>query len=655
MASAVDPIERSEVREDEAAAVARPGAWQRFAANRLALTGLVIVALIVLISLAAPWLPLADPNATAPAQRLQPPFSAGALLGTDQLGRDLLSRLVWGTRVSLAVGLAASIAAALIGSAIGLLAAYFGRATDQVLMRAIDMLMAFPYLLLALAIVAALGPGLLNALLAIAVVNIPFFARTVRGTTLGLVRREFVDAAWLSGFSDARIILGEILPNIAPVIIVMLSTTLGWMILETAGLSFLGLGAQPPQADLGSMLGDGRRLLVNAPHLAILPGLLILILVVGINLLGDGLRDLLDPRLKSGVLARPVARTDAAPLAERSRGLAPLPGQPTAALRLRGLQTRFLIGKSLHRAVDGVSLALQPGETLGLVGESGSGKSVTALSVLGLVASPPGRIAGGEIRLGELELASLPLRRLQDVRGSRIAYVFQDPQTTLDPIMRVGEQVAETIRRHQRLGRRAAWEGAVSLLAQVGLPEPGEKARAYPHELSGGQRQRVVIAMALANDPEVIIADEPTTALDVTTQARILELLARLGRDRGLALLLITHDLGVVAEVCDRVAVMYAGRIVEQGSVADVLDRPLHPYTRRLLACVPVLGRPERALDAIPGLPPPADRLPEGCAFAPRCELVLPACRGGEIELASVAPGHTSRCIRAQELRDAAA
>ncbi|MEZ5865590.1 MAG: ABC transporter permease, partial [Geminicoccaceae bacterium] len=313
----------------------RTSAWARLSRNGLAVVGLAIVVAIVGIALLAPVLPLADPDITAPANRLLPPFSHGAWLGTDQLGRDMLSRLVWGARVSIAVGVAATLVAAFVGSTIGLVAAYFGRLADNVLMRGVDMLMAFPYLLLALAIVAALGPGLLNALLAIAVVNIPFFARSVRGATLGLVQREFIEAARLSGYSNARIILSELLPNVLPVIVITMSTTVGWMILETAGLSFLGLGAQPPQADLGSMLGDGRNLVITAPHVAIVPGMLILVLVIGINLLGDGLRDVLDPRLKSGALSRPVARTAVAP--GRPSGA----GDRGALLEVRNLRTEF--------------------------------------------------------------------------------------------------------------------------------------------------------------------------------------------------------------------------------------------------------------------------------------------------------------------------
>jgi peptide/nickel transport system permease protein len=622
----------------------RTSAWGRLSRNGLAVAGLAIVVVIVAIAVAAPLLPLADPNVTAPANRLLTPFSDGAWLGTDQLGRDMLSRLVWGARVSIAVGVAATLVAALIGSTIGLVAAYFGRITDNVLMRGVDMLMAFPYLLLALAIVAALGPGLMNALLAIAVVNIPFFARSVRGATLGLVNREFIEAARLSGFSDTRIILSELLPNVLPVIVITMSTTVGWMILETAGLSFLGLGAQPPQADLGSMLGDGRSLIINAPHVSVVPGVLILVLVIGINLLGDGLRDVLDPRLKSGALSRPVARTAVAPSPPSGTG------DKGALLEVSGLETEFRVGKRVLKAVNGVDFSLQPGESLGIVGESGSGKSVTALSILGLVPTPPGIIAKGAIRFQGTDLLRLPLKDLQDIRGNRIAYIFQDPLTTLNPLIRVGDQVEETLIRHQGLRPRAAMAQAVELLDAVGIPEPRQKARAFPHELSGGQRQRVVIAMALANRPDLIIADEPTTALDVTTQARVLELLNDLRRETGAALIFITHDLGVVSELCERVLVMYAGKVVESGPVAELFAAPRHPYTAALLRCVPVLGQPERSLDAIPGLPPAVDDLPRGCAFADRCPLVVADCRRREILLAKAGEARRSRCLRWQEV-----
>ena len=626
---------------------ARPSAWARLTRNRMASLGLVLLTVIVLIVLAAPVLPLLPPNVTNVAQRLRPVLTPGHPLGTDQLGRDILSRLIWGTQLSLAVGVVAALAASFIGSVIGLLAAFRGGIVDTLLMRGIDMLMAFPYLLLALAIVAVLGPGLVHAMMAIIVVNVPFFARGVRGGALSIVHADFMAAARLSGLSDWRIVTSELLPNVMPGIVIGVSTTIGWMILETAGLSFLGLGAQPPQADLGGMLGEGRNLLQVAPHVATIPGVVILLLAIGINLVGDGLRDVLDPKLKAGGLARASARTASAPGEERRRGL-PLPGAlARLPLAIRGLRTEFRVGRSVYAAVGGVDIAIGPGEAVGVVGESGSGKTVTALSVLGLVASPPGSVVGGEILHHGEDLVEAGLRRLQDVRGRRIAFVFQDPQTTLNPLIPVGEQVAESIRRHQGVGRSEATRRAIALLESVRIPEPAQKAQSYPHELSGGQRQRVVIAIALANDPELIIADEPTTALDVTTQARVLKLLNELRRERGAALLFISHDFGVIASVCDRVHVMYGGRVVESGPVAEVLGQPRHPYTQRLLACVPELGRRGRPIVPIPGLPPSTDALPPGCAFAPRCELAQPRCRLGEIALRPVGPDHAARCVLA--------
>jgi peptide/nickel transport system permease protein len=419
------------------------------------------------------------------------------------------------------------------------------------------------------------------------------------------------------------------------------------MILETAGLSFLGLGAQPPQADLGGMLGEGRNLVQVAPHVATIPGLVILALAIGVNLVGDGLRDVLDPKLKSGGLARVHAQTAAAPAAERQQRLTPPGGEARLPLAVRGLETRFEIGREIYLAVHGVSFAVRPGESIGLVGESGSGKTVTALSIAGLVATPPGRIVEGEILHHGEDLVGAPLARLQAIRGGRIAYVFQDPQTSLNPLIPVGEQIAESIRRHQGLRGADAMQRTIELIDAVRIGDPANRARAYPHELSGGQRQRIGIAMALANDPELIIADEPTTALDVTTQAQVLALLNELRRARDAALVFISHDFGVIAEICDHVHVMYGGRIVESGAVADVLADPRHPYTQRLLACAPELGRPDRTIRPIEGLPPAANALPPGCAFAPRCDLAEPRCRSGEIELTAIGETRLVRCIRA--------
>lgn len=570
---------------------ARASLWSLWASNRLALAGGIITLFIVVAAALAPLLPLPDPNAIHPAARLLPVFSSQAILGTDQLGRDLLSRLLWGAGLSLGVGVAATLSACIVGSVIGLVAAYVGGRADSVLMRLIDMIMAFPYLLLALAIVAVLGPGLLNALLAIAIVNIPFFARTVRGVALSLVQRPFMEAARLSGASHVRIVLRELLPNVLPVIIVTMSTTLGWMILETAGLSFLGLGAQPPQADLGSLLGDARRLVLLAPHLALVPGLLIMFLVIGINLAGDGLRDVLDPRLQGDTLQAPSPSTTIKRPPPREAD-----SSPASLLSVRGLTVdRRLPGGRLGRpVVDHVSLDVSSGQVVGLVGESGSGKSVLALSLLALAPSPPMQIVDGSVVLGGQDLLTQSLRGWQDLRGKRVAIVFQDPLTTLNPLMPVGAQIAEVIARHLPCGRSERQARVLALIERVGLPSPEATSQAYPHQLSGGQRQRIGIAMALAAEPDIIIADEPTTALDVTTKVKILDLLSALRTEQGLSIILISHDLSVIERVCDHVLVMYQGQIVEEGPTSDILSAPQHPYTQRLLDAVPVLGRPEK-------------------------------------------------------------
>ncbi|TCP61662.1 peptide/nickel transport system permease protein [Rhodovulum bhavnagarense] len=610
--------------------------------NRLAALGATVLSALLIVVLITPLLPLPDPNATATAERFARPFTEGHILGTDHLGRDLLSRLLHGTRLSLAVGIAAALIAAIIGSTIGLVAGYFGGRIDNVIMRGIDMLMAFPYILLALAIVAALGPGLMNALIAVAAVNIPFFARNIRGITVGLAGREFIDAARLSGLGHTRILVGELLPNVLPTIVIAMSTTVGWMILETAGLSFLGLGSQPPVADLGSMLGEARAALITAPHTSVVPGVMIFLIVMSINLLGDGVRDALDPRLKSGALSRPRAVT----LVDRK---GPVPAaEQRGLLDLDALETQFHVGKRVYRAVGGVSLYVKSGECVGVIGESGSGKSVTALSVMGLVPSPPGVITGGAVRYEGEDLLGARYETLRRRRGENVAYIFQDPLATLHPLYKIGDQLIEAIRVHHDTPPKEARAKALDLLRAVRIPNAESRLDNYPHEMSGGMRQRVGIAMAMANDPDVIIADEPTTALDVTVQAQILALLDDLRRERGLAIIFITHDFGVVAQLCDRVAVMYAGRIVEEGPTMQVLDAPAHPYTKRLIACVPELGSGKRKLASIPGLPPVVDNLPEGCAFAPRCDKARDDCRRGAILLAGRGL-RAVRCIHPEE------
>jgi oligopeptide/dipeptide ABC transporter ATP-binding protein len=318
-------------------------------------------------------------------------------------------------------------------------------------------------------------------------------------------------------------------------------------------------------------------------------------------------------------------------------------------LEVRGLTTAFRTGSGEVTAIDDVSFAVDAGEVLGIVGESGSGKSVTALTIMGLLPQPPARIAAGSIHFDGKDLTKLSDTAMQKIRGPGIAMVFQEPMTSLNPVFTIGDQITETLRAHERLPTRVQRQRAIAMLDKVGIPSASRRLDDYPHQLSGGQRQRVMIAIALCCNPRLLIADEPTTALDVTIQAQILDLLLDLRDEFGMAVIVITHNMGVVAETADRVMVMYAGRVIEQAPVAGIFDRPLHPYTRGLLSCVPSLERETERLTAIPGtLPEPAHR-PPGCRFAPRCGLSIDACTASLPALRPLAPSHDVACIRADE------
>jgi peptide/nickel transport system ATP-binding protein len=316
-------------------------------------------------------------------------------------------------------------------------------------------------------------------------------------------------------------------------------------------------------------------------------------------------------------------------------------------LEIRGLKTHFFTEEGVVRAVDGVDLHIDKGETLGVVGESGCGKTVTALSVMKLIPMPPGKIVAGQMLYEGRDLVTLPPAQMRKVRGKEISMVFQEPMTSLNPVFTIGEQIAEAVRLHEGLGRRAAMDKTVEMLKLVHIPNPERRVKEYPHQLSGGMRQRVMIAMALSCNPKLLIADEPTTALDVTIQAQILELLNELKAKLGMAVLLITHDMGVIAETAQRVMVMYAGKVVEEASVKELFKEPLHPYTQGLLRSIPRIdtaATQKKRLEAIPGVVPSLLHLPQGCRFAPRCQFVKPAYTEKEPPLKEVKSGHKVAC-----------
>ena len=607
-----------------------------------AVLGLVIVSLLSIGAVLAPAIAPHDPNEVDVLRKFSSP-SAEFPLGTDHLGRDVLSRLLFGGRISIGTCLVAGVLVGVVGTAIGLLAGYRGGLVDGIVGRVIDLLLAFPPFLLAMAVLGLLGPGLRNLTLVLVAVEWALYARIVRSAVLVERQKEYVDAAQASGASSLRIMARHVLPNIVAPIVVLVTLDMGIILLEISGLSFLGLGVSPPTAEWGAMLSEGRTYLSQAPQMMLFPGLAIFLLVLGFNLVGDGLRDALDPhtrrllrgrhrrllpdRRKSPDRSRLVAGTKrgrrpaTAPAAAVTPPTAGRSGDGGPILSVRDLTVSFDTQDGVVRAVDGLSYDVYPNEVLGIVGESGSGKSVSSLAVMALL--PDSAVVEGEVIFRGQDLMHLPERERRKLRGNRLAIVSQDALAALNPVFTIGNQVAEAVTAHQPgMSKAARRSRAIELLDLVGIPNPSARVDQYPHEFSGGMRQRVMIAMAIANEPDVLIADEPTTALDVTVQAQVLEVLERIKERTRSAIVLITHDLGVVAGVADRVMVMYAGRPAETGAVDEIFYRPRHPYTLGLLASLPRLdGATEsRRLHRIKGQPPSLILVPPGCPFHPRCD-----------------------------------
>ncbi|MCB9945747.1 MAG: dipeptide/oligopeptide/nickel ABC transporter permease/ATP-binding protein [Geminicoccaceae bacterium] len=616
----------------------------------LLLPGLSLLALLVL-AYGAPWIAPHDPIAMDVAGRLKPP-SADHWLGQDEYGRDILSRLLYGARVSLSVAIIASLAAMVIGVTLGLVGGYFRGLAEIFTLRLVDIVLSFPPILLALLIVTLFGPGAVTLTACLSVLLAPGFARVTYGEVLSISQLDYVEAVRALGAGSPRIVLKTVLPNVAGPILVQLSLTVASAILIESGLSFLGLGVIPPDPSWGLMIRGARGYMNYSAMGLIWPCLALIVTVLIFNAMCDAMRDLFDPR------ARPVdSAAVAAALPDRT-ALADHADETRAdnILEVKDLATHIMTERGVVKAVDGVSFSLVPGETLAVVGESGSGKSMTGLSIMGLLPEPAGYIARGSIRLRRRDGSALHVEtasdeELRSIRGDDVAMIFQEPMTALNPVYRIGDQITEAIRQHRDITRKEARRLAVNALDKVGIPDPATRIDAFPHELSGGMRQRAMIAMALALEPALLIADEPTTALDVTIQAQILELLKSLQRtsDPPLAMIFITHNLGVVAELADRVMVVYAGDVVEEGPMREVFDHPRHPYTRGLLDSVPRPGSRER-LRAIAGVvPSPFDR-PAGCHFAPRCALARDLCRRDAPQLVETAPGHRSRCHFWQEV-----
>jgi peptide/nickel transport system permease protein len=637
--------------------------FARFAHNKGAVIGLLYLMVVGVVALAASVLSPDNPVAQNLTQANVGP-SIHHLLGTDDLGRDILSRLLYGSRISIRVSLEVVGLALIVAIPVGLAAGYLGGKVDNLLMRFMDAALSFPALVLALAVAGVLGPGVNNAALAIAIVFVPTFARLIRGQALAVSAEPYVDASRAIGTRPVAIVCRRVFPNVMPAMIVQVALALGAALLIEAGLSFLGLGAQPPTPSWGSMLREAYdNSLFTAAWQLVIPGAAIASAVLAFNAVGDGLAGAwgISPERPAKTRARRgdgrrVASEDAARLRSKrgitavSRATAAVPtAERSARLSIEGLTISFRSRQLSASVVQDLTLAILPGEIMALVGESGCGKTVTALAVMRLLESPPALIEDGAIYFQGRDLLSLPFDEMRRVRGRDIAMVYQDPLSGLNPAYTVGHQLVEAVRLHERVSKSDARDRCIELLRLVEISDPESRSKAYPHQLSGGMRQRVMIAMAISCNPSLLIADEPTTALDATVQAQILTLLRRLQKERDLSVLFVTHDLGVVAGLSDRVAVMYAGQIVETASTPELFDRPRHPYTAGLLSARPSAQVGNTRLTAIPGRVPALDAMPSGCRFHTRCAFATERCQG-EVPALEPIDQREVRCLRATEL-----
>jgi peptide/nickel transport system permease protein len=611
-----------------------------FLRRPLGVAAATFLGLVVVACLAAPLIAPYPPDAEDLTSVLSGP-SLHHLLGTDQLGEDVLSRLLYGGVISFE-GIAEALGvAAAIGVPAGLFSAYYGHAVDAVLARLADLGLAVPAIVVLLMVFALPAGGETAAMVALGFLYAPSVYRVVRGAALPLRDAAYVTNARLSGVSTPKIVWRHLLPGTAGPLAVNLSLTAGVTLVVQTGLNYLGLGVAPPTPSWGGMIGDAQSVLEQQPWLLVPTGLTVGLTILSFALLGDAVRDALAETWALEPAAGGAPHRGHAPAA----GAEPAP-RPGALLCLRGVSVSAT-GRRGPALTSDVGFDVMPGEAVGIVGESGSGKTLTALAALGLLPAGVSLTAGRCWFAGE----QVPLagsRRAR--RRPAIGYVAQDPAVSLDPCFTVGFSIAEVVRTRSRISRRAALARGTELLGSLQISAPEDVARRYPHQLSGGLAQRVQIAMALASEPRLLIADEATTALDVTIQAEILDLLRWLRQDTGMALLLITHDWGVVADSCDRAVVMYAGQVVEQGAVTQLVREPLHPYTRALLLADPQHAVPGRRLVAIPGSVPGPDERARGCRFLPRCDLATAECGAGPVPLAEATPERQTRCLHYQDL-----
>lgn len=620
-----------------------------------ATAGAVYVALLTIAAAAATLIAPHDPQAQDLSHVLTGP-SGAHWLGTDRLGRDVLSRLLFGARVTLLDVATATVVFLLLGIPLGVAAGYHRGVLDRFAMRLTDLLLAVPGIMVLLMVVAVFPGSDTATMVTLGVIGCPGLLRIVRGSTLAIRGELYVKAARLSGLRTTAILRRHVLPRIAGPIIVQTSLFCATALLAESGLSFLGLTRPESRGpSWGNMVAEASSAMSQNSWLLVPTGGALMLTVMAFGLIGDGVRDITMGRSappvpllrRAPLLRRPPAgppRDETVPSAPAPVH-APAPGGEDTVLAVRGLSVTLRGAEGDTAVLRDVGFDVEPGETVGIVGESGCGKSVTAKAILGLL--PAGGSATGQVLFDGHDLTGLRDRELARIRGAGIALISQDPAGSLDPTFTIGSQLTEVIRRHRPGPRRQVRAEAERLLRLVRLPDTAGLLRRRPAELSGGMAQRLCIALALAARPKLLIADEPTTALDVTVQAEILAILRDLQHELGMAVLLITHDWGVLAEMCHRAVVMYAGEVVETAPVEDLYARPRHPYTAALLAANPHLARPGQPLPSISGSVPRPGSWPSGCHFAARCPIAESDCGDGPIPLTTIRPEHVTRCVHA--------
>ena len=583
--------------------------------NAYILTGIVLLTIILLFSTIGSFITSLDPLQTAPAMRLKDPSDLH-WMGTDDVGRDVFARVIFGIRISIIIGLAVTLISGLVGTIAGIGAAYYP-ITSKVIMRVVDSIMAFPTIILAIVLAGIMGAGMRNIIIVLSISYFPMIVRVVRNATAEVLATEYVESVEVLGKRDTYIILRYIFPNIAAPLVVQMTYTFAMAILNESILSFLGVGIQIPTPSLGGMVSDGRNYISIAPWIICFPGLMISWLVLSLDLLGDGLRDIMDPKRIQFDAGKNVETHKSSTLASDIK--------VQDLLRIENLSVVAADEKQTTELVSDVSLTVQHGETMGVIGESGCGKSITALSILKLT-DPNVYIDKGRIDWQDIGLSELSEKRLRKICGKEIGMVFQEPMTSLNPFFTIKRQLAAPIKLHLGLDKTEIHKRCIRLLQDVGIKDPEKTLKSYPHELSGGMCQRVAIAIAISCNPKLLIADEPTTAMDVTIQAQILKILKKLIHANNMALLIISHDMGVIASLSENITVMYGGEVVEQDTRDNIINQASHPYTKNLINAAEELYDGANELTLIIGnVPRPGEHL-TGCKFASRCTFCIEKC-----------------------------